>query len=96
MSETKTTIEPFYGVVYLKDWWREGPGSHDMFMAVAGKISILNDEQHLGFKVQGNESNWGLRVSGETEEMFILGCQLRGCRKLAKPMKDIENVLVLP
>lgn len=66
----------FAGTVVLKQWMHY-PADGRQYMGFWGKVSILSDEEAVGFKVQGNESNWIARVQGETSSVNILGCQIR-------------------
>lgn len=70
-------LETFEGAVILKDWMpsvRTGRVSR----VIAGKrVDILKQDELVGFHVKGNESNWIAIVSGDTERVVILGCQVR-------------------
>lgn len=65
----------FGGSVILKEWvrWHDGR----QFIGFTGRVSILQDEELVGFRVKGTESNWVARVDGATESINILGCQVR-------------------
>ncbi len=51
------------------------------YMAVAGIVSIVEDEDLVGFKARGTESNWVARVESALDDssstLNILGCQIR-------------------
>jgi hypothetical protein len=65
----------FYGSIVLKDWvrWHDGRS----YIGFTGRVSIVQDEELVGFRAKGNESNWVARISGDTESVNILGCQIR-------------------
>ena len=64
MSSTKKyiTVE-FKGTVVLKEWLPHPNGRS--YNSIMGKVTILRDEQIIGFKVNDRESNWLARVEGD-------------------------------
>lgn len=73
------TTTSFYGTVLLKDWV-EGLSDGNSYKALQGTVSILTDEEVVGFKAnRATEANWIARVEGPSGEAWnILGCQVRG------------------
>jgi len=72
-------IDSINGVVELKQWWQM---RRPHFIAVAGKITVLEANKVLGFDVnEKTDSNYALKVEGPTESVIILGCQYRGVAK---------------
>lgn len=75
MNKTIITKD-FYGTVLLKEWMRLPSGAQAI--CITGTISVFKDTEFVGFEAKGNESNWVLMISGKTEQITILGCQIRG------------------
>lgn len=70
--------ENFLGIVMLKEWWAD-PRTGAHYRAITGRVSILTDEEIVGFKVNSQDSRWVARVVGPSGEAHvILGCQVRG------------------
>lgn len=66
----------FVGIVQLKGFAMMPDGRQ--YMGVAGKVSVLRDEEVVGFKVSGGETaNWLCRVEGPSGSINILGCQVK-------------------
>lgn len=89
------TTKGFYGSVLLKDWYIHRDGGS--YRLVTGTISILRDEEVVGFKVQRSESNWVARIVGPTESITILGCQIRGVNTHSRNASFLPGaILVVP
>lgn len=69
-------VDGFDGVVVMKQWLHHPDGRQ--YIGFIGKVSIISDENAVGFKVSGGESNWIARVQGPTTSVNVLGCQIRG------------------
>jgi hypothetical protein len=94
MGEKRYVTKGFYGTVILKDW-TEGPDG-DQYKGFTGLVSILKDEEIVGFKSEGNNNaNWVARVEGPTTSVTILGCQIRGAWTHEPGTSRIRNWLVL-
>ena len=66
----------FSGIVVCKDWILAPDGEN--YMAFEGTVTIVHDEQAIGFKVRGNDTNWMARIAGKSGMTInILGCQVR-------------------
>lgn len=66
----------FTGVVQLKNYALMPDGRN--CIAVAGKVSVLSDQEVVGFEVKGGDTaNWICRVDGPTGSVNILGCQIK-------------------
>lgn len=65
-----------FGVVLLKDWL-VNPITGENCRNVAGKITLVEAKEDFGFNPKGNETNWGVEVSGPKQGVLILGCQIR-------------------
>lgn len=65
----------FNGVVILKEWQTAPDGIN--YIGFVGLVSILKDEEILGFELRGNDSNWVARVDGATMAITVPGCQVR-------------------
>lgn len=78
-KQTNYQTEKFEGVVIVKDFMlAQFPGETDTFLGFSGKVSILRDQDIVGFKTEGNaNANWIARVEGETHSINILGCQIK-------------------
>lgn len=65
----------FYGSVLLKDWITDLKDRQ--VRRITGTCSLVRDEDYVGFKTRGTESNWAIRVVGGSQQWTILGCQIR-------------------
>lgn len=65
----------FHGAVLLKYYIPLPDGGNAQ--AFVGKVSVFSDEEALGFKVSGGESNWCVRVAGASAALTFPGCQVR-------------------
>lgn len=84
-------IKNFPGIVHLKDWLQMPDGK--AYLAIAGRCSVISDEEMLGFKVGRAESNWLVRVEGgEGGSVNILGCQVRAVSVLPPLQPGAEYV----
>lgn len=69
-------VKEFTGIVQLKNYAVMPDGRN--CIGVAGKVSVLSDEEVVGFKVKGGDTtNWICRVDGPNGSINILGCQIR-------------------
>ena len=84
----------FEGVVLLKEYVLS-PGTNSQYRTIAGKVKIIHQDDLVGFKVKGNESNWVARVSGKTSAVTILGCQIRGFVELDSPLESSVDTWVV-
>lgn len=74
-------VRGFTGIVQLKGYVLMLDGKQ--YIGVAGKISILSDEEVAGFEARGGETaNWIARVEGPSGTVNILGCQIRMVHQL--------------
>ena len=73
--KTKYQTENFYGTVILKDWCKTIQGRN--VQRLTGLLTLVRDEDYVGFKTRGTEANWAMRVVGPSEAWTILGCQIR-------------------
>lgn len=88
-------MEPFKGIVQLKEWWAWHNGKS--YRAIAGLVSVVRDEDIVGFKAQSHESNYVIKVAGDTETVYILGCQYRGVVKVDIDVTALDDtVMELP
>lgn len=71
----RNKVEKF-GVVLLKDWLIN-PVTGENAKNIAGKIKFVLAKEDFGFQPKGNETNWGIEVSGPKQSVLILGCQIR-------------------
>lgn len=69
-------LAPFTGYVMTKDWI-DVPGENRQVKSVAGTITIREQNELVGFKVKGSESNWVAMIEGNIQRVVILGCQIR-------------------
>jgi hypothetical protein len=92
MPKQRLITDNFDGVVVLKQWMHYVDGRQ--YIGFAGKVSILSDEQAVGLKVTGGESNWIARVQGPTSSINLLGCQIRGVHEgpVASLPSDFRSV----
>jgi hypothetical protein len=65
----------FHGTVILKDWI--STLDDRQVKRLTGRCTMVEDVDLVGFKTRGNESNWAVRVCGDTEQWTVLGCQIR-------------------
>jgi hypothetical protein len=70
----KYTNKDFYGTVILKDWI--SALDDRQIKRLTGRCTVVQDVNLVGFKTRG-ESNWAVRVCGDTEQWTVLGCQIR-------------------
>lgn len=76
MSGQRFDTKGFTGIVQLKQYALMPDGKQ--YIGIAGKVSILSDQDVVGFKVAGGETaNWIARVEGPTGSVNILGCQIK-------------------
>lgn len=73
--EQRFNVKGFSGAVQLKQFALMPDGKQ--YIGISGKVSILSDEEMVGFKVSGGESNWIARIDGEQGSVNVLGCQVR-------------------
>jgi len=80
-EETQTPLRELshsFGAVMLKEWM-QNPSTGGQVLSVVGPIKLLTAKEHFGFQPKGNEANWGILIGSENEQqVFILGCQIRG------------------
>jgi hypothetical protein len=77
----------FTGIVQLKQYAPFPDGRQ--YIGVAGQVSVIKDEEMIGFEVRGGETaNWLLRVDGPTGSINILGCQVRMVHQFDGAMPD--------
>lgn len=68
--------QEFTGIVQLKGYAVMPDGKQ--YIGVAGKVSVIKDEEMIGFEVRGGETaNWLLRIDGPTGSINVLGCQVK-------------------
>jgi len=89
----------FPGVVELKEWHADiRTGRPHRY--IAGLVSVLTDDETLGFKVNSNDSRWLALVEGPSgERHFFPGCQVRSviAFPLGAPAPTLDSdVLVVP
>lgn len=76
MASQRFNTEDFAGIVQFKQYALMPDGKQ--YIGVFGKVSILRDEEVVGFKVAGGETaNWIARVTGLGGSVNILGCQIK-------------------
>jgi hypothetical protein len=96
-EETKPQYitKDFYGTVILKDWMTTL--TNRSVMRVTGFCTLVQDVEIAGFKTRGTEANWGMRVVGSSQQITILGCQIRAV--IAHPShaeRSLESCLLVP
>ena len=72
----KLERKDFLGVVMLKDWMHPVT-DRDSYRGFFGLISIMTDEEAVGFKFGTQESPWICRVVGDGEQWTFKGDQVR-------------------
>lgn len=76
MGQSRFNASGFDGIVQLKQYALMPDGKQ--YIGVAGKVSILRDEDVVGWKVAGGETaNWIARIEGPGGSVNILGCQIK-------------------
>jgi hypothetical protein len=66
----------FQGIVQLKNYAIMPDGKQ--YIGIAGKCSVVKDEEMIGFEVRGGETaNWMMRIDGDKGSVNVLGCQVR-------------------
>jgi hypothetical protein len=76
MTQQRFDAKNFDGIVHLKQYALMPDGKQ--YIGIAGKISVVSDQEMVGFEVKGGETaNWVLRVDGEGGSVNILGCQVK-------------------
>ncbi len=79
--------EGFAGIVQLKQYALIPDGRQ--YLGIAGDVSILRDEDIVGFKVSGGETaNWIARVNGRSGSVNILGCQIKMVHQFDAGLSD--------
>lgn len=68
--------EAFFGTVHLKEWMLI-PQSGQSYILFSGMIHVHENKKLTGFDASNREANWTIEVRGETESVFILGCQIK-------------------
>lgn len=63
------------GTVILKDWMMCPDGQ--TYLAITGTVTVVEAAEAIGFKTSRTESNFAAKITGEKEEVFVLGCQIR-------------------
>jgi hypothetical protein len=68
--------QDFTGIVHLKGFNMMPDGKQ--YIGIAGRVSVLRDEEVVGFEVRGGETaNWICRIDGPNGSINVLGCQVR-------------------
>lgn len=84
MPSNKFLTENFDGFVVTKEWTHMPTG--EQYTVFAGKVSIVEDNDMIGFEVSGRETNWIARIEGPTgTSVNIPGCQVRAVGSLNGP-----------
>jgi hypothetical protein len=76
-SDTIIPAAPMRGAVALRDW-TSNPLDGNNVRGYVGVITFLTAKEALGHDVNDRDSNWLLKVEGETDvTVFIMGCDVR-------------------
>lgn len=76
MSSNALDVKDFRGIVQLHDWFRAPDGK--MYLAIAGKVTILSAKEAVGWEPTGhNSANWLARIAGDSSSINLMGCQVR-------------------
>jgi hypothetical protein len=86
----EVAVKPFEGVVILKDWM-PCPSTGRVARALAAtSVTVSKQDELVGFHVKGGESNWVAVLEGNSETIYVLGCQVRAIARRRVSM-DMEQ-----
>lgn len=94
MKKPELITQGFRGTVLTKEWVRWYTSKS--YVGFFGTIYVYQDKEAYGFQTRGNESNWFIRVQGETESINLLGCQIRGVIAHEKTPEKDSDIKVIP
>lgn len=80
-------VQGFFGTLMLKEWWQvQGlPGEqHNNYQQLCGFIRVIDGKAGFGFTPRGGQETWFVAVSGSTETIYVLACQVRGAHQHAE------------
>lgn len=89
---TDYITEQFDGVVQLTSNNRyQDPVRGTWFSCIAGKVTIMEDKDLVGFKTRSTDSNWIARIEGPSgRSINILGCKVHSVTAFNKGMPTID------